>query len=275
LVGAWRRNQRLGLLCVLAIVGGLPLALAPAARATTPTSIPKGWIFMPSVSHRPHRLTHRLPVRQDRAHIAIVGGTQISIERTPWQVALLGEIPVEIEGKKGVLYELCGGVIIGESRVLTAAHCATLELPGSRDHGAASRLEDQGRHDTGVLAVLSEHAAAQPWWLGYLDTGDADIVFQDAPKVTMYAHWKYVLIEAGPEQACVWRGRGWKGVLPDLMFPTDRSWLLSTLWDDDWTCIGGSRGLVDSFLAHPDLRHRTREVDPSVKDATPPGHIAF
>jgi hypothetical protein len=150
---------------------------------------------------------------------------------------------------------------------------ATLELPGS---DGASRLEDLDRHEAGVLAVLSEHAAAQPWWLGYLDTGADDIVFQDGPKVTMYADWQYVLIEAGPEQAGVWgRHHRSKGVLPDLMFPADRSWILSTLWDDDWTCIGGSRGLVDAFLAHPDLRHRAREVDPSVEDATPPGHIAF
>jgi hypothetical protein len=47
------------------------------------------------------------------------------------------------------------------------------------------------------------------------------------------------------------------------------------LWDDDWTCIGGSKELVAAFLAHPDLRHRAREVDPSVKDATPPGHTAI
>jgi hypothetical protein len=153
---------------------------------------------------------------------------------------------------------------------------ATLELPGSGDLGAASQLEDPDRHDAGVLAVLSERYAAQPWWLGYLDTGADDIVFQDAPKVTMYAQWEYVLIEAGPKQARVWGGhQRSKGVLPDLMFSADRSWLLSTLWDDDWTCIGGSRALVDAFLAHPDLRHRAREVDPSVKDVTPPGHIAF
>jgi hypothetical protein len=152
---------------------------------------------------------------------------------------------------------------------------ATLELPGSGDHDAASWLEDPDRHDAGVLAVLSEQAAAQPWWLGYLDTGSADVIFCDVRKVKLYSDWWYVLIEAGPEQAGVWRERERKGVLPDLMFPADRSWLVSTLWDDDWTCIGGSRGLVDAFLAHPDLRHRAREVDPSVKDATPPGHTAI
>jgi hypothetical protein len=154
----------------------------------------------------------------------------------------------------------------------------TLEHPGSGDEPlSASPLEDQDGHTAGVLAVLSEHSGAQPWWLGYLETGGSDIVFQDVRKVRPGTSdaW-YVLVEAGPEQAVVWRERDhWQGPLPDLMFPADRSWLYSTLWDDDWTCIGGSRELVDAFLVHPDLRDRAREVDPSMKDATPPGHTAI
>lgn len=152
---------------------------------------------------------------------------------------------------------------------------ATLELPGSGDRDQASWREDPDRHDAGILATLSQYTAAQPWWLGYLDTGAADIIFYDVPKVTLYSGWEYVLIEAGPEQAGRWGGdHRWKGVLPDFMFPADRSWLVSTLWDDDWTCIGGTRDLVHAFLAHPDLRHRTRETNPSASDATPPGHPA-
>jgi hypothetical protein len=154
---------------------------------------------------------------------------------------------------------------------------ATLELPNSGDQVSPSPLEDPDRHYAGVLAVLTEHSAGQPWWIGYLDTGVADIVFDNARKVRPGPTdaW-YVLVEAGPEQARAWRERDhWKSPLPDLMFPADRSWLVSTLWDDDWTCIGGSRGLVDAFLTHPDLRHRVREVEPSLADATPPGHTAI
>jgi hypothetical protein len=127
-----------------------------------------------------------------------------------------------------------------------------------------------------VLAVLSEHTAAQPWWLGYLETGvGVDTIFYDVPNVTLYSGWRYVLIEAGPDQAGSWRAFDLgKGRLPDLMFATDRSWLISTMWDDDWTCIGGPKELVDSFLSHPDLRHRVRQVDPSAEDTTPPGHTA-
>ena len=156
---------------------------------------------------------------------------------------------------------------------------ATLELPGSGEPDRASWLEDHDRHAAGVLAVLGEHTAAQPWWLGYLETGvGAETIFYDVPKVTLYSDWNYVLVEAGPEQAGSWREYHplWnrKGPLPDLMFAADRSWLLSTMWDDDWTCIGGPSELVDSFLSHPDLRHRVRQVDPSAEDATPPGHTA-
>lgn len=136
--------------------------------------------------------------------------------------------------------------------------------------------ERQDMHDRAVLALLCEQSAGQPWWLGYLDTGADDVVFPGAPMVTLYSGWHYVLIEAGPEQAATWRQHGpwsfWKGALPSLMFPADRSWLVSTLWDDDWTCIGGPTGLVDGFLRHPDLAARPVTVG---QDAIPPGHEAL
>jgi hypothetical protein len=136
--------------------------------------------------------------------------------------------------------------------------------------------EGQEVHDRAVLSVLSEHSTGQPWWLGYLDTGADDIVFPDAPVVTLYSGWHYVLVEAGSEQAATWRQLDprsfWKGVLPNLMFPADRSWLVSTLWDDDWTCIGGPAALVGKFLRHPDLQARQVALG---QDATPPGHQAF
>ncbi|GAA5184321.1 hypothetical protein GCM10023322_25550 [Rugosimonospora acidiphila] len=140
---------------------------------------------------------------------------------------------------------------------------ATVELPCS----------DEGRneHDRAMLALLSERSAGQPWWLGYLDTGADDIVFPDAPTVSLYGRWPYVLVEAGPAQAATWRHSGgwsfWKGPLPNLMFPADRSWLVSTLWDDDWTCLGGPTELVDDFLRHPALRARPTTLS---RDATAP-----
>jgi hypothetical protein len=136
--------------------------------------------------------------------------------------------------------------------------------------------EETDKHDRALIALLREQSPGQRWWLGYLDTGVDDILFADAPKVTLYTGWHYVLVEAGPDQAAAWRPSGGRqfgtGDLPNLMFPADRSWLVSTLWDDDWTCIGGPAGLVDRFLRHPDLQ--ARQVDLG-QDATPPGHQAF
>jgi hypothetical protein len=127
-----------------------------------------------------------------------------------------------------------------------------------------------------VLTLLREQSPDQPWWLGYLDTGADDIVFPDARMVTLYSGWQYVVVQAGPEQAGSWRKGGpwsfWKGALPNLMFPADRSWLVSTLWDDDWTCIGGPSALVGRFLGRADLQARAVALG---QDATPPGHRAF
>jgi hypothetical protein len=134
------------------------------------------------------------------------------------------------------------------------------------------------RHDRALLNVLVERSVAQPWWLGYLDTGADDIVFADVPMVTLYSGWQYVLVQAGPRQAGAWRQRDartfWKGALPNLIFPADHSWLVSTLWDDDWTCVGGSEELVSSLLSDPLLGVRSRQVN-TEEDATPPGHQAY
>lgn len=150
---------------------------------------------------------------------------------------------------------------------------ATVQLPVTPNGGGSVWNERPDRHDARVLCVLTEHTTAQPWWLGYLETGvGAETIFYDVPKVMPYYGSEYVLVEAGPAQAGGWRapwGR-WKGVLPDLMFPADRSWLASTLWDDYYTCIGGSRALVEAFLAHPDLRHRALEVNLRAEEVTPP-----
>jgi hypothetical protein len=56
------------------------------------------------------------------------------------------------------------------------------------------------------------------------------------------------------------------------MFPADRSWLISMLWDDDWSCIGGPADLIERFLGHPGLESRPVTLG---QDATPPGRKAF
>ena len=194
---------------------------------------------------------------------SIVAGGMVRLARdgSTWRVGTDAEVAW-----------IASGTSIG--RTITAAippgfeAYATLTLPYG-GHG-------QDKHDQALLALLSDQSAGQPWWLGYLDTGADDIVFPGAPMVTLYSGWHYVLVEAGPEQAAMWRHSGpwsfWKGALPNLMFPADRSWLVSTLWDDDWTCIGGPTRLVEKFLRHPDLQARPVTLD---EDATPPGHEAI
>jgi hypothetical protein len=135
----------------------------------------------------------------------------------------------------------------------------------------------QRRHDHAVIELLRGVTQQQPWWLGYLDVGiGADVVFYDAPRVKVYEGWEYVLIQAGPEQAASWRDSEgprspWKGALPDLMFPADRSWFFSTLWDDHWSSIGGPHSLIDSFGRDPELGSRTTFVDPE-DDGTAQAH---
>jgi hypothetical protein len=149
-----------------------------------------------------------------------------------------------------------------------AAYC-TLTLPKPR----------QRRHDLAVVELLGKGSEPQPWWLGYLETGiGADIVFYDAPRVRLYCDWGYVLVQAGPKQAVSWRqSEGpqapWKGALPDLMFPANRSWLFSTLWDDHWSCIGGSEALIADFINDPELGRRARTVVPG-EDVAPPSQTS-
>lgn len=154
---------------------------------------------------------------------------------------------------------------------------ATLELPGT-GFNAEGPPHTQQDHDRALLAVLQAHCKPQPWWLGYLDTGAAPAVLPGAPRVHLYAHWSYVVAEGGPHQAATWRGENaafnWKGALPDLMFPADHTWLVSTLWDDDWTCIGGSADLVRDLTLDSELGSRVRRVD-LAEDITPPGHHMY
>ena len=134
---------------------------------------------------------------------------------------------------------------------------------------------DKRLSDSSLLALLRAHSSNQPWWLGYLETGASDVVFPDAARVRLYSGWSYVLVKGGPDQAASWRTNvealPWLSALPELMFPLDHSWLVSTLWDDDWRCVGGSTSLVAELLQHPQIEAREVAL---CEDAAPPGHRA-
>lgn len=144
---------------------------------------------------------------------------------------------------------------------------ATIVVPED-DHSARQTL------DRTLVSILRDESPDQNWWLGYLDAGPDNIDAADPFRVTLYADWPYVLVEAGPHQALNRRtvNRHHDRTLPDLIFPSDRRWLVSRLWDDDWICIGGPDGLMHTLLRHPDLEARQVELG---QDATPPGHTAI
>jgi hypothetical protein len=126
-------------------------------------------------------------------------------------------------------------------------------------------------HERALVDRLVHDTPDQLWWLGYLDTGAHDVVFPEARRVSLYWNWPYVLVAAGPDQALTWRTghmRAGSGVLPDVFFPEDRSWLVSGLWDDTWTCIGGSNTLIEALERDPLVR--AYRVNPDV-DPVPPG----
>jgi hypothetical protein len=152
---------------------------------------------------------------------------------------------------------------------------ATLVHPG--EPGVPRDVRHERHQDLALVELLRRHSPRPRWWLGYLDTGASDIVFWAAPTVMLYTGWRYVLIEAGAELAATWRPApggqsNWKSTeLPDLMFPEDHAWLVSTLWDDDWSCIGGSEALIVDLLQDRVLGRQARRVSIG-EDATPPGH---
>jgi hypothetical protein len=196
--------------------------------------------------------------------------------------------PVETQIKDGVVWPVGGQAEVNwisegtESgrRIIAAIPPLFAAYATLTNHLSAPDLpRDLGlewRQDRAFIEVLRRHNRDMAWWIGYLDTGASDIVFWDAPKVTLYDGWHYVLVLAGPDQAATWRPvpggvPNWKSTeLPEVMFPADRSWLVSFLWDDDWACIGGSEALISDLLTDPVLAPNARRVD-TQQDATPPG----
>lgn len=145
---------------------------------------------------------------------------------------------------------------------------ATIVTPDASDHPDELIAADQA-----LVQLLLRHGGTPSWWLGYLETGVSDVVFPDAPRLRNSIGWPYVVIRAGPAEASGWRDRAgalpWHSALPELIWPVDRAWLTSELWDDDWRCVGGTVALIDDLLA--DDRLQARRVAPG-EDATPPGH---
>lgn len=213
----------------------------------------------------PRAIPSVYPGTEDRPHIAsftpgVDGDLWMSraADETTWQIGGSGEVA-------WITANTRPGQTIATAIPPCFAAYATVTVPGSE--------EDKRVSDEALLASLRAQEPQQPWWLGYLETGVADLIFPNAPRVQLYSAWSYVLVKAGPDQAAIWRTNDdatpWHSALPELMFPLDHSWLVSTLWDDDWRCIGGATSLVQEILQHPRLNAHAVALD---EDATPPGH---
>jgi hypothetical protein len=109
------------------------------------------------------------------------------------------------------------------------------------------------RADAALVEVLQAHTPEQPWWLGYLDTGVADLVDPDAPEGVGVRRIGPTCccraVAACPDRAKQRRQHALAQRPAELVFPADRSWLVSTMWDDDWRCVGGT-GSAGRRAAH-------------------------
>lgn len=95
--------------------------------------------------------------------IAIAGGSQISIDQAPWQVAVLTLFPVEEDGEVvGFGLDLCGGAILNEREVLTAAHCMFNPI-------TQTRLPAE---DVAVLAGVSDLEAEHEEYAQFQEAGN-------------------------------------------------------------------------------------------------------
>lgn len=183
----------------------------------------------------------------DKARALFGDGQHVLRDGRAWRLGTASEAAWINDGTSA------GATITSAIPPVFTSYC-TLELPGDR--------AELGRHEQAVVELLTEQTPQQPWWLAYLDTGASDVVFPYAPRTTIYHGHGYVLVEAGPQQAVAWRDEGFNWTLPELMFPADRSWLLSTMWDDSWTSIGATRQLIDGVLSDATLGPRARRVTP-------------
>jgi Trypsin len=118
-----RSRQTLLPICAL-LITGLMLAFVPAAGASATTQV-RVRVTRAQLRRARSRagqlaLAHELLARSHRGRIAIVGGTPISSEQAPWQVAIVTVIPVS---ETEALVGLCGGSILSASEVVSAAHC--------------------------------------------------------------------------------------------------------------------------------------------------------
>jgi secreted trypsin-like serine protease len=104
---------------------------------------------------------------------AVVGGEPIEISEAPFQVALLGD--VDLSDDSWWYYQFCGGTILSEWVVMTAAHCIRDDATGE-DTPASSLSVLAGSDDlddTSVLPVQVARWAIHPRYVADTSTDPA------------------------------------------------------------------------------------------------------
>ncbi|HTA97999.1 MAG TPA: serine protease [Solirubrobacteraceae bacterium] len=147
----------------LAVIAAVMLVVASNASASARAHRLR-WPSVYRVLHRSVRASgppsiFRNLARSPRARASIVGGSQVAITQAPWQVFVLTLIPLnEEEG----LALLCGGSVIDETHIVTAAHCMFDPETGSKvppeDVSVVAgtsdfRQSEAGEQDAEVAAV--------------------------------------------------------------------------------------------------------------------------
>lgn len=152
------------------------------------------WLLLPLIALLPPALSHG-----STAHTSVVGGTNAEAGEYPWQV--------QVTPRKGASEYLCGGTLIADRRVLTAAHCAikgstiTVRI-GSQvlDSGTLINVSSYARHpnysantsrfDVAVLELASSGIAAggQPLQL-IGEEGSSDDALWAAGKMLAISGW--------------------------------------------------------------------------------------
>jgi hypothetical protein len=107
------------------------------------------------------------------------------------------------------------------------------------------------------VEALEGCTPSQPWWLGFLHTGAFPSPFPDAQEVELNYNWEYLFVRARPPQALNWRRgnirSGLDGLIPEIIYPEDRSWLLSGMWDDAFICLGCDESVLNTLRNHEEI----------------------